>query len=350
MTRFEKLLRGACLAQLLAAGATLLPPASGAQGIPVEPLTIRIADAIGAPGGATAIVFRTYASRPVRRGRVAFPGSALTGLEAAGAGPIASVQSAEFYTPDGAVTPSLIDFNAATQELEIEFDTDTFYFNSNDGVLGVIFVTLDAGVTPGSTFPLNLDPSPLLTFLTDPEDDNHLLDHRGGELDVRAAATPFEFEVDGGEAHPGSGATAELGTAEPFAIASGRIVVEYVPAHFDGPPTATADARHGSANLTVSYPAANRVQIDIESPGEDFNRVPGDLILLHFATRGTVPMGTISTLDVITASSFLEGPGEAPLAVQWFDQGIEFKSDTGIFADGFQSGDAWLWSSVSTSP
>ena len=47
-----------------------LAPAAPAAAIPVEPLMIRVQDATGAPGGQTAIVFRTYASRPIRRGRL----------------------------------------------------------------------------------------------------------------------------------------------------------------------------------------------------------------------------------------------------------------------------------------
>lgn len=335
----------ALLLALVASGGALF-----AQGIPVEPLTIRLSNAIGAPGGQTAIVFRTYASRPVRRGRLAMPPTQLgAGFAVVGAGsPIATVDGAEFYTPAGTIVPSSIDFEPATQSLELSFDNGAGpdFFNSEDGVLGVIFVTLDAGVSPGATFALNLDPDPLATFFTDPEDDDHLIEIRGGELDIRAPAAPFELEVAGGTVHPGSGAEVEVGTAEPFAIEAGELVIEYQPAHFFGPPTVVSDDRHGTANLVVTYPAANRVKIALTSPADDFNRVPGDLLRIRFQTRPTVPLGTISPLDLIEAESWLHGPGAAPLAIAWFDEGIAFEKDHGVFSDGFQSADPWIWSAV----
>ena len=70
---------------ILSTALCALPAAAQEGGIPVEPLVIRVADSIGAPGQQTAIVFRTYASRPVRRGRLSLIAGPL------GAAPLVSI-------------------------------------------------------------------------------------------------------------------------------------------------------------------------------------------------------------------------------------------------------------------
>ena len=50
------------------------------------------------------------------------------------------------------------------------------------------------------------------------------------------------------------------------------------------------------------------------------------------------------TLTIVVASSSLEGPGGVALDVSMLSGPIEFASIPGIFADGFESGDPWIWS------
>ena len=92
----------------------------------------------------------------------------------------------------------------------------------------------------------------------------------------------------------------EIGTAEPFELQEGRLLITYDPAIASELPVVIADPRHGDVSLTVTYPAAGGVQIDFTSALEDFNRVPGDLLVMHFGTPPSVPLGTLSPLAILT--------------------------------------------------
>lgn len=324
-------------------GLALLLATFAAPSLAVEPLTLRVADAIGAPGETTAILFRTYATRPVRRGRLAGGGSALAAkLGEAGTGsPFAQFLGGQIYSAEGDVIGTF-DFDEPTQTIVADFESSSATINAEDGILGVFFVELNAALSPGATFDLTLDGAE--TFLTDPEDDAVVIEIRNGSLGIRAASDPLAFEVDGGKVHPGSGADVEIATAEPFDIQSGRIVVNYDPAISGGVPVVTTDARHGTADLTVTYPESGKVQIDFVSPASDLNSVPGTLFLVHIPTLPTVPLGTMSPVSVVAAESYIDGPGSIPLAVTWSPDVIEFASDPGVFNDGFETGDPWVWS------
>ncbi|MEZ5313734.1 MAG: hypothetical protein R2862_08845 [Thermoanaerobaculia bacterium] len=324
-------------------GLALLLATFATPSIAVEPLTLRVADAIGAPGETTAIIFRTYATRPVRRGRLANGGGALTAKtgEAPLGSPFAQFLGGQIYSAEGDVIGTF-DFDEPTQSIVADFESATATINAEDGILGVFFVELDPGLSPGAKFDLVLNGGD--TFLNDPEEDPITIDIRNGELTVRAASAPLAFEVDGDKIHPGSGALVEIGTAEPFDIQSGRIVLQYDPAIAWGLPAVTTDARHGIADLTVTYPASGRVQIDFVSPASDFNSVPGSLLVVQIPTLPGVPLGTMSPVSVDAAESYIDGPGSLPLSVSWASDVIEFESHPAVFADGFETGDPWVWS------
>ena len=329
----------------LAAGLLLL--AIRAPLAAVEPLVLRVADAIGAPGHATAIVLRTYATRPVRRGRAAVGGGgAIAEAPLAGGSPIAQVLGCEVYGAAGDLISCDYLFDSLTQTIDADFDSALATINSEDGVFGVIYVELAADLTPGQTFPLALNAAD--TYLLDPEEDVIVLGHQAGELTVRAVNDALEFEVDGGKVHPGSGATIELGTGEPFGLRSGHLVVQYEAAIASGLPTVTTDARHGVANLSIFHPAPGILVVDFTSPADDFNTVPGDLIRVQLPTIPGAPLGSTSPLTLDAVESFLEGAGGVPLEVDWIAGAIEFSFDSGVFADDFETGDPWVWSRIVT--
>ncbi|MDQ1348545.1 MAG: hypothetical protein QG573_1920 [Acidobacteriota bacterium] len=328
-----------------------LSPAAPAAAIPVEPLMIRVQDATGAPGGRTAIVFRTYASRPIRRGRLnsgvaaAVPMPAGVSQLVGTTTPIASCDAVLIFSVNGDVTTEPCAFDFPTQAFDVNFESLSATINAMDGVFGAIYVTLAPDVVPGDQYTIALDLG--VSFLDDPEDDPVLMETRAGTLAIRAATAPVGFSVDGGKVHPGSGAVIEIGTAEPFELQEGRLVITYDPAIATGLPEVIADPRHGDVMLTVSHPEPGKLQIDFDSPLEDFNAVPGDLLVAHFGTPPGVPIPTLSPLAILTGpgESYLLAPGGVePLQVAWEAQAISFETDPGIFNDGFDGGDSGFWS------
>ncbi len=327
-------------------------PAAPAAAIVVEPLMLRVQDAEGAPGEQTAIVFRTYASRPIRRGRLASGVTAFTQIPGevqrlvGTATPIQSCDAVVIFSVNGDATTEPCSIDVPTQALDINFASLSATINAMDGVFGVAYVTLAPDVVPGDQYTVALDLG--LTFLDDPEDDPVLLETRSGTLTIRAATDPVSFSVDGGKVEPGSGAVVEIGTAEPFDLQDGRLLISYDPAVASELPVVLTDPRHGDVSVTVTYPQAGRVQIDFHSALETFNRVPGDLLVMHFGTPASVPLGTVSPLGLLTGpgQSFLLAPGSMPLQVAWGTQGIEFQLDPGIFNDGFDGGDRGFWSYI----
>ena len=352
--------RGRGLARTVARGcvvtalvwAAALAWAEPVRAIAVEPLMLRVQDAEGAPGERTAIVVRTYASRPVRRGRIATGITAFarpSGAPVALLGttmPIQSCDSVQLFGLAGEVTSPACTFDVPTQAFDINFESLTSSINALDGVLGVIYVTLAPDAVPGDQYTIALDLG--VSYLDDPEDDPVLLETRAGTLTIRAPTAPVSFSVDGGKVEPGSGAVIEIGTAEPYELQEGRLLISYDPAVAAELPQVITDPRHGDVSVTVTYPQAGRVQIDFHSALETFNRVPGDLLVMHFGTPPTVPVGTLSPLTILTGAnqSSLIAPGSMPLQVAWEAQPIEFELDPGIFNDGFDIGDSGFWSHI----
>lgn len=339
-------LLGAALAwEALASGAP-------ARALEIEPLMLRVQDAVGAPGEQTAIVIRTYASRPVRRGRLASGVAAATqgpdsALRLVGTStPIESCDAVLIFSVNGDVTSQACGFDGPTQTFDVNFESLSATINARDGVFGVLYVTLAPDVVPGDQYAISLDLG--LSFLDDPEDDPVLLETRAGTLSIRAPTDPISFSVDGGKVEPGSGAVIEIGTSEPFDLKQGRLLITYDPAIASELPEVSADPRHGDVSLTVSYPQAGRVQIDFSSALENWNRVPGDLLIMHFGTPSSVPLNTVSPLAFLTGfnQSALIAPGSMPLQVAWGQNGIEFQLDPGIFNDGFDVGDSGFWSYI----
>ena len=332
------------LLALLAAGGAVCSPSAG---FAAEPLVIRVADSIGAPGQPTAIVLRTYATRPVRRGRAT---TVAATAFAFGSSPLSSVTGVEVFGTEDDIQVTNVTFNDSTGVITADFESTSATINTSDGVLAVIHAVVNAGSVPGNCWPVRLSTTGGANFLNDPDDDGIELEFRNGEICVRAPGANREFEVDGGKVHPGGTALIELGTAEPYAIESGRIVLDYDETLLrEGSlPWVETDPRHGNVQLTVSHPQAGRLQIDLVSADDSFNSsVPGDILRIHFPTvRDETLLGTSSPLVFVTGAgqSALLGPGASPLGIDWAPDEIEFDSIPGVFSDDFETGDYWVWS------
>jgi hypothetical protein len=341
--------RAAHLAGLVLA---LAARALHAQG-PVDPLVLRVQDAVGAPGGTTAIVLRTYASRPVRRGKVNAtasqpPGApAAAGADAPTVSPIASWLGGFVFDASGEVSTTFEpqpdgSFSADFQSLDASI-------NRQDGVFLVLFATLDASVVPGDQYTLSM--ADVLPF-EDPEGDPILLEFRTGRLRIRAASDPLAFGVAQLDVQPGSGAVLELDTREPFAIGSGTVVLHYDPNVLlpGAVPSVTGDPRHGVASLAVDVSTPGTITIGlVSSPGagERFlNEIPGELFRVTIPTRPDAPLNTQSDVTLDPATQLYPPGGGAPIPLALENGGMFFAPVPNVFHDNFEIGDAGWWSQV----
>jgi hypothetical protein len=316
----------------------------------VEPLVLRIQDTWGTPGGSTSMVIRTYASRPVRRGKVvvrAGSGARTDGSPGvlAGGSPIASWDGGYVFDASGAIVATLTP-TPDGQGVEAEFESASATINRDDGVVAVVFVTFSGAVSPGDEYPIAGDT--VASFLEDPDDDPILMTYEPGRLRVRAPSAPVEFEASETEVQPGSAAIVELGTGEPFAIGSGTLRLTYDPALLAAGelPTAALDPRHGSATVEVSHPAPGVVEIDLVSDGSLNSEVPGDLLRLFVPIDPDAPLDTDSPLDFDLAVTELRTPGGAPIDVLYENGRFELRLVPDVFYDDFEIGDAGWWSRV----
>jgi hypothetical protein len=312
-----------------------------AQTWPIEPLVIRVSDAWVEPGGEAAIVLRTYASLPVRRGKIRITTGA-AGL-GAGAGPIEAWTGGVLFDVDGTrvatVTPTPDGLGVDLSFL----DNSDFVFNRSDGVIAVLTATVAPDVVPGTDYDLlGLTAD---SELYDPQEDEVLLELRPGRLRIRAAGSPFELGVGDVEVQPGSGADIEISTGERFAIGSGTLVLDYDPDVLlpGDAPTVRSDPRHGAVDLAVDLTQPGRITIELDSIDGNFNaEVPGDLLVIDLPTRPGLPLGTTSPLTFAAGTALLDPlGGPIPLLIE--NGSLEFLTLPKIFRDNFEIGDTGWW-------
>ncbi len=318
-------------------------PASGQA----EPLTLRVSDAEGEPGGSVAVILRTYASRPVSQGRLGLHANPSSGFAAplGSTMPFASFDGGTIFGVNGDVVGT-IDWNPFTQSVDATFSSASASINAVDGLLAVLRFTLDAGVAPGSVYDLALDFGGVF-FLEDANGDPLPWTPRAGALKVLAPSSPATLEVGGPKVHPGAYAEVEIETLEPFAVASGVVELTYPSGLLLEPVSVLTDPydRHGSVTVTsalVTEPG--RLRIEFFSPGVDFNETPGALFVVGFRTSASTPIGTIGQLGLDGVETVLEGPGASPIALALAGDIVEFVNDPGIFHDDFEWGTLGAWS------
>lgn len=312
----------------------------------VEPLTVRVSDAEGEPGGPVAVVLRTYASRPVSQGRLGVRTTSAAPRPAlelpAGTLPFASFDGGLVFSVGGDATP-VFGWDDLAQALDAQFESLSASINAQDGPFAVLFFTLDAGVPAGASYDLTIDVGPGF-FLEDRDGFPIVWEPRAGALAVRGAATDRLLGIDAPKVHPGSGADVEIETVEPFVLESGVIELHYPTDVLSGPPQVTTDPRHGSVSFQVSFPATGLLRIEFESPGDDLNSVPGALFVVHLPTSPSVQLGVTRDLWLEASTTTLFGPGATPVARRLAGDTMEFDSDPSVFYDNFEGGSFGAWS------
>lgn len=298
-----------------------------------EVLTLRISDAMGAPGGVAAVVIRTYSSRPVGQGQLDFVSShrvaGLTGSR--------SMRGVAF--DPGPLTPHLIGHvvfssNGDVQSfvhtpkdkpgsLRLQFVSPSASVNDLDGPLAALFFRLPAALAPGTVLDLALDGA---SFLIDDDGESVPIDIEPGELTVRAYGDPRVVEADGDRIAPGGIAELGIETLEPFALTAGHVVLHYDPTIASGPPEVRFDGRHGRASFTADVSTPGTIVVDFRSPNGSLNRdVPGELIQVTLPISESVPPGTASPLT-IDPESWLQPLGfNGDLPIRFEDDEIEIE-------------------------
>jgi hypothetical protein len=258
--------------------------------------------------------------------------------------PIASWDGGYLLDVSGTRVATLVP-NPDGQGADLDFlDNLDFVFNRRDGVVAVLFVTLDAALIPGDRYDLLGDEQS--SELRDPEDDPVLFQLAPGRLRIRAPGDPFQFEAATVDVQPGSAARVELGTSEPYAIGSGTLVLDYDPTILapGAVPTVRADARHGAIDLAVDTSTPGVLVIGLSSPDGSFNsEVPGDLLRVDFPIAQGVALGTSSPLTFDPASELFPPSGSTPLPMLYENGLLRFALVPDIFADNFEIGDTGWW-------
>ncbi len=287
--------------------------ASAALAQPQEPMTLALNDALGTPGGVAALVFRTYASRPVGQGQVCV---GFRAQRAGGGGPIDQILGGRVYALAGDTAYDMALSNSGGQEIMLTFDSPSASINALDGPLAVIYVRLDEDASPGERY----DVEPLLadSFLLDAEGEPIPLEVRGARLRVELPSEPMELAAAAEATVPGETAFLSVQTRRVQPLSGGQVGFRFDPAIADGLPTVRIDRRYGAAtfNLSGSLPEQGLLLITFDSPTGDLNRLPGDIISVRLPTRADIALGTSSAISLDPALTFIHAPNGQLLPIE----------------------------------
>jgi hypothetical protein len=291
----------------------------GGNGGGGKALTLRINEAIGAPGGVVAIVLRTYAPRPIRQGQVVVrvrrrpPASKQLALTAEAltakaitqpVRPFMTLVSATVYSVRGdSVSQSTLAGQADSQTATVRFTSASSTINASDGPLAVFKFKLDPSVVPGQTFDVSIDPAS--TGLVDPNGQPIAIEPRDDGLTIRAPQAPFQIEAEGDEVRPGEAAELGVQTFEPFPVSGGRVTLRYAPRLAGGPPTVKIDPRYGKATFTVDRSKPGVLVVDFKSPDSSLNTVPGTIVAVSLPVIASARVGDSSAVTLDPAGTWL---------------------------------------------
>lgn len=285
-----------------------------------EPLTVRVNDTTGVPGGPVAIVLRTYASRPIGQGQICIETQpAQPETEA----PIQTATAATVFSTIPDVTSWMTaDVNAQPQTVAVQFASPSMTVNASDGPLAVFFVSLSPDLVPGTQYEIVLDVQN--THFIDENGQPIQIVPRHGILTVRSPSAPFVVEANAEDASPGADALISFQTEEIFGIASGHVGFAYDPAIAVGPPVVTMDPRHGAAVFSADVDTPGTVLVDFSSPDGTLNSIPGDLIEVRIPTSPAIPVGTQSPVSLIVGATSLFDQAGKPLPIGTEGDVIDF--------------------------
>lgn len=286
----------------------------GGSGGGGKALTLRINQAIGAPGGTVAIVLRTYAPRPIRQGQVVVrvrrrpPASKQLALTAEAVTqpvrPFASLVSATVYSVRGdSVSQSNLVGQVDGQTATVRFTSASSTVNAADGPLAVFKFKLSPNVAPGQTFDISIDPAQ--TGLVDEKGQPIAIEPRDDGLIIRAPQAPFQIEAEGDEVRPGEAAELGVQTFEPFPVSGGRVTLRYASRLAGGLPTVKIDPRYGRATFTVNRATPGVLIVDFRSPDNSLNTVPGTIVAVSLPVSAAARVGDSSTVTLDPAGTWL---------------------------------------------
>jgi hypothetical protein len=261
----------------------------------VEPLVLRLNDAVALPGGIAALTLRTYSSRGIGQGQVGMPVRDTNGNPVPS--PIESLLGVQVYdVGDGGTFSAELDLSGPDPVLLLNFDSPAGTVNLRDGPLAVIYLRLTDSVMPNQEFDVLLDVAG--TFLDDPDGAPIPVELRSGRLSITTAGAPFVLAAAAEPVTPGAVAFLSVQTAQLRLLSTGHVVFRYDPAIAAGPPVVYVDRRYGSALIdrSGSVPAAGIISVQFVSPAENLNRVVGDIITIRLPTLDTIPPGSISPI------------------------------------------------------
>ena len=285
------------LGATLAAG-LLIPSASPAG----ESLTLRVNDAIGAPGGLATVIVRTYSSRGVGQGQSCFAAN-LPALTDAADVPFAEFVGSFVFSEERDAQHRILPGDGSGQSFLLQFLSDTASINETDGPLAALYFRLSDSVVPGQEFILSIDPAD--SFLYDADGLPIPIEVRSGELEIRGPNAPREVSAEAEDTPPGGVAILSMFTAEPELLSGGQVGLRYDPAIGAGLPKVKMNPRHGNATFTVDLSEEGLVFVAFDSPDRTLNRLPGDLVEVLLPTDPDLPIGTRSPVVLDPELTFL---------------------------------------------
>jgi hypothetical protein len=285
-----------------------------------EPLTVRINDAMGVPGGTVALVMRTYASRPIGQGQFCLQAAPTLPLEP---DPITAILGAEVFSVVPDVTSNVTDLlTMDPPTVVLDFISPSVTVNATDGPLAVVFMQLSPDVVPGQSYDLVLDLAN--TVLIDGDGLPIEVTPRNGTLTIRAPEAPRSASAGAEDAVPGDDALLAFETNELYPIASGQVALEYDPSWSTGPPVVTMNPLHGNAVFTADTATPGRVVVDFSSADTSLNSIPGSLIEVRVPTSAAVPVGTVSPVTLDESATWLLDELGQPIPLEFDTDVLNF--------------------------
>jgi hypothetical protein len=329
-SRRRRLRAAVTLAALLALGGTDAFARRGGGDDDEGAMKLRLSDAVGRPGGTVALVVRTYAARPIRRGRITVKvraPAAKLGAAAAqvaqSARPLTFLRAVVFSAGNDAVSTAVPADAAGGQSVRLDFSSKTSGVNAVDGPLAVLFFRLDRAAVPGQRWLVEVDPA--TTGLVDPAGQPVDVEPISAELFVRAPGAPFGVEAEGDEVEPGERAELGVETAEPFAVAGVRVTLRYDAAAWGAPPVVTIDPRYGKATFRVVRSRPGLLVVTFTSPDASLNSVPGRIVGVELPTSAAVAPGRTGRVWLVPAGTWLLAKNGARRSLRLEDGTLDFE-------------------------
>lgn len=275
-----------------------------------EPLTLKVNDADGRPGGVMAIVLRTYAPRQLGQGQVGFranqglrsgaPGLRTDVTEALFSGFLGAVV---FSDEDDAIHRVDLESGGGKPMLSMRFASPSATINQSDGPLAVLYFRVSQDAVIDTRIDFTIDP--LESFLTDHLGQDVELSAAAGRVRILAPSDPFGIAANAEATVPGTPAILTMQAPEALPLSGGQAAFVFDPFFTDGPAVVSIDRRYGQANFTVDDSTPGLIIVTFDSPDSSLNRVPGDFITVTIPTRADIPPGTMTPLVLDPALTFV---------------------------------------------